>query len=134
MKFPNPEVEAAYAAFPPQKKEVLLTIRNWIFEVAENTEGVGRIEECLKWGEPSFLTLSPKSGSTLRLSGMKKSPSEYGLFVHCQTGLVEEFQIVYPDFKYDKTRGVIFDINQPMEINAIKQFIYLALTYHSRRN
>ena len=37
------------------------------------------------------------------------------------------------DFKYDKNRGVIFDSNQPIQTDAVKQFIFLALTYHYRK-
>ena len=110
-----------------------MTIRQWIFEIAESSDEIGQIEECLKWGEPSYLTQAPKSGTTLRLSQLKSAPSEYGLFVHCQTSLIEEFRVAYPNLKYDKNRGVLFDSHQPIQSDVVKQFIYLALSYHSRK-
>ena len=133
MEFQNPEIRQVFANYEPQTKQVLLTIRKWIFEIAENSDEIGKIKECLKWGEPSYVTRAPKSGTTLRLSRLKSSESEYGLFVHCQTSLIEEFRVAYPDLKYDKNRGVIFDSREPIQTDVIKQFVYLALSYHSRK-
>ncbi|MFT6988920.1 MAG: hypothetical protein ACJASL_000886 [Paraglaciecola sp.] len=112
----------------------MLTIRQWIFEIANSTSEISKIEECLKWGELSYVSHTPKSGTPLRLSMLKSSGSEYGLFVHCQTTLIEEFRVVFPDLDYDKNRGIIFDSHQSIQVDVIKQFIYLALSYHSRKN
>lgn len=134
MNFQNPEVGQVFAKYQTQTKQALLTIRQWIFEISESSKDIGKIEECLKWGEPSYVSHAPKSGTSLRLSQLKTNPNEYGLYVHCQTTLIEEFRMVYPDFKYDKNRGVIFDSSQPIQTDAVKQFIYLALTYHYRKS
>ena len=134
MDFQNPEIGQVFDKYPPKTKQILLTIRQWIFEVAESSDKIGQIEERLKWGEPSYVSHTPKSGTTLRLSKLKSSESAYGLFVHCQTSLIEEFRVAYPDLKYDKNRGVLFDSHQPIQRDAIKQFIYLALTYHCEDN
>jgi hypothetical protein len=133
MDFLNSEIRPVFDKCSPHTKQALLTIREWIFEIAESSNEIGQIEECLKWCEPSYLTQSPKSGTTLRLSQRQSNPSEYGLFVHCQTTLIEEFRVVYPDLNYDKNRGVLFDSRKPIQTDTIKQFIYLALTYHSRK-
>jgi hypothetical protein len=77
--------------------------------------------------------LTPKSGTTLRLSKLKSSESEYGLFVHCQTSLIEDFRVAYPDLNYDKNRGVLFDSYESIQTDVIKQFIFLVLSYHSRK-
>jgi len=134
VNFQNPEVGQVFAKYQTQTKQALLTIRQWIFEISESSKDIGKIEECLKWGEPSYVSHAPKSGTSLRLSQLKTNPNEYGLYVHCQTTLIEEFRMVYPDFKYDKNRGVIFDSSQPIQTDAVKQFIYLALTYHYRKS
>ena len=133
MDLQNTEVHQVFDKCLPQTKQVLLTIRQWIFEIAENSGQVGEILECLKWGEASYVTHTPKSGTTLRLSELKSNPAEYGLFVHCQTTLIGEFRVAYPYFRYDKNRGVLFDSDEPIQTDAIKQFIYLALSYHSRQ-
>lgn len=133
MDFLNPETAHVFSQYQSQTKQTLLIIRQWIFDIAQSSDEIGEIEECLKWGEPSYVTHSPKSGTTLRLSQLKSNPTEYALCVHCQTTLIEEFRQVYPDFKYDKNRGVIFDSNKPVATDAVKQFIYLALSYHFRK-
>ena len=133
MDFLNPETAHVFSQYQTQTKQTLLIIRQWIFDIAQSSDEIGEIEECLKWGEPSYVTHSPKSGTTLRLSQLKSNPTEYALCVHCQTTLIEEFRQVYPDFKYDKNRGVIFDSNKPVATDAVKQFIYLALSYHFRK-
>ena len=133
MDFLNPEIARVFSQYQTQTKQTLLIIRQWIFDIAQSSDEIGEIEECLKWGEPSYVTHSPKSGTTLRLSQLKSNPTEYALCVHCQTTLIEEFRQVYPDFKYDKNRGVIFDSNKPVATDAVKQFIYLALSYHFRK-
>jgi hypothetical protein len=133
MDFQNSEIRQVFDNCQLKTKQALLTIRQWIFEIATSSDEIGQIEECLKWGEPSYVTCSPKSGTTLRLSQLKSNPDEYALFVHCQTTLIEEFRVVYPDFQYDKNRGVIFDSSKPLQTDAIKQFVFLALTYHCRK-
>ena len=134
MDFQNPEIRQLFDLCQPQTKRALMTVRQWIFEIAQSTDEIGQIEECLEWGEPSYVTHTPKSGTTLRLSKLKSSESAYALFVNCQTTLIEEFRVAYPDLTYDKNRGLIFDSTQPIQSDAIKQFIYLALSYHTRKN
>lgn len=133
MDFKNAEIGQVFDKCQPLTKGRLLTIRQWIYEVANNSDEIGQIEECLKWGEPSYVTHSPKTGTTLRMSQLKSSEKEYGLFVHCQTTLIEEFRVAYPDLRYDKNRGLLFDSQQPIQTKVIKQFIYLALTHHIRK-
>ncbi len=43
-------------AHPKPMKEALLALRQLIHLTASETEGVGPIEEALKWGQLSFLT------------------------------------------------------------------------------
>ncbi|MCF2948564.1 hypothetical protein L0668_10635 [Paraglaciecola aquimarina] len=127
----TPDIRAAFANFSTEVTKQLVMIRTWIFEIAHANDDIGKVQECLKWNEPSYLTSSPKSGTTLRISQVDEH--HYGLFVHCQTSLIEEFKLAYPDLTYDKNRGVIFDARNSKQENAIKQFIYMALTYHVRK-
>jgi len=66
-------------------RQRLLALRWLILDTAAATAGVGRIEEALKWGQPSYLTTNPKSGSTIRIDQVP--PGGYALYVHCQTNL-----------------------------------------------
>jgi hypothetical protein len=65
--FSSDEVEAVFAQYPDQVRERLLALRDLIFDTASHTKGVGEIEETLKWGQPSYLTIKPKSGTTIRI-------------------------------------------------------------------
>jgi hypothetical protein len=62
-------------------------LRELIFDVAASTDGVGEIEETLRWGEPAYLTSQSKSGTTIRIGWKSSRPAEYAVFFHCQTDL-----------------------------------------------
>ena len=59
---PNPAVDAVFGAYPKPVKAKLLALRRLIFDTADTTEGVGALEEALKWGQPSYLTAESRSG------------------------------------------------------------------------
>lgn len=127
----NSQVQAAFEEYHPTMRDRLLTLRKLIFEVAEETEGVGKLEETLKWGQISYLTPETKSGTTLRIDAIPDNPSQVGMFVHCQTTLVDSFRQMFADtLDFEGTRCVKFDANGNMPEEAIKDCIEMALTYH----
>lgn len=129
--FQNSTVEAVFDGFPEDKRSILLTLREMIFSCAGETEAVGTIEETLKWGEPAYLTLKPKSGTTIRL-GLSKTGSP-ALFVHCQTTLISELQSLFPeDFTYGGNRAIYVDELSPESSDKVKLLINRALTYHQK--
>jgi hypothetical protein len=132
IQFKNTNVKAVFNSYPESIKEKLLQIRQLIFECAANNEEIGELEETLKWGQPSYLTTQTKSGTSIRLG--KKELSEYAIYVHCQTTLIAEFKEVYPELKFDGNRAIIFDSKKSIPLKIVKHFIYLALTYHYRKN
>ena len=71
--FRDPAAEAAFADFDDGARTALLRVRAMIFDIARKTQGVGRLEEALKWGQPSYLTPDTKSWSPIRL-GAPKAP------------------------------------------------------------
>ncbi len=129
--FNNTKIESIFDAYPRSIKKKLLTVRQIIFDIAQESDDVGEIQETVKWNQPSYLTVKPKSGTTIRLDSIDSS--EYAIFVHCQTTLIAEFKEVYPECRYDGNRAIIFDSNNKQETKIIKHFIYLALSYHSRK-
>lgn len=122
-------VVQVFAAYPFKVKQALLQIRQWIEQVASENEKIGELSECLKWGEPSYITLNG-IGTTLRLGRVRDSDSKFALLVHCQTRLIADFKEIYPQYEYDKNRALILDSAEPLPEQTIKHFIYLALTYH----
>jgi hypothetical protein len=126
-------VAAAYKAFPEEMRSKLLALRQMVFETASGLDEVGPIEETLKWGVPSYLTPVSKSGTTIRLAPAKEQDC-YGLYVHCQTRLIEEFKQTYPDsFNYSGTRALLFKLEEPVPEQELREFIAAALTYHRRK-
>ena len=135
--FQNPAVAAIFNGYPPLVRRRLLVLRRLIFKTAAATAGVGRIEETLKWGEPAYLTSQSKSGSTIRLGWKKSSPTQYAMYFHCQTNLVETFRTLFPDdFKFDGNRAMVFDCDadtKALPLPAIEFCVAAAFTYHRRK-
>ncbi len=129
--FENKKIKSIFDAYPARIRKNLLMVRQIIFDIAQESNDVGEIQERLKWNQPSYLTVNPKSGTTIRLDSIDLS--EYAIFVHCQTTLIAEFKEVYPECRYDGNRAIIFDSNNKHTTKIIKHFIYLALSYHSRK-
>lgn len=133
--FQNPEVKAAFEDFPDSLRPGLLLLRELIFEEAAAMPAIGRLEECLKWGQPAYLTPDTKSASTIRL-GMPKSGG-FALYVHCQTTLISDFSALFPgDFIVEGNRAVCFEKLPPKKaLEKLRVLIRSALSYHrSKKN
>lgn len=133
LAFSNQAVNDIYDSFPKAVKKQLLLLRKLIFKLALENDAIGEIEETLKWREPSYLTHKPKSGTTIRLSPIKKDNHKIAIFVHCQTTLIADFKVIFPELDYDGSRAIIFDSRDKMPMDIIEEFLYMALTYHSRK-
>jgi len=132
-EFTQKDVDNIFNNFSENICEKLLLVRELIFQIAEEHEIIGEIEETLKWDAPSYLTNQPKSGTTIRLSSIPALENKYAISVHCQTSLIAEFKELFPNLEYDGNRSIIVDVNKTFPVEAIKHFIYLALTYHHRK-
>ena len=125
----NPAVEAVFSSYPKPVKTKLLVLRRLIFDTAAATEGVGKIEEALKWGQPSYLTPETRSGSTIRIDRIKSSASQYAVYFHCQTNLIETFRELYPkEFTYGGNRSIILDAGRKIAEPKLRHCVALALT------
>jgi hypothetical protein len=126
-------VDAAFDAYPKPVKAKLLALRRLIFDTAKTTKGVGALDEALKWGQPSYLTVESKSGSTVRIDQVKSSPSQYAVYFHCQTDLVETFREIYPKLSYSGNRAILLDAAEKLPEAELRHCVALALTYHLRK-
>jgi hypothetical protein len=107
-------------------------LRKLIIETAAENEAIEEMEETLKWGEPSYLV---KKGSTIRIDWKPKTPTQYAMYFKCTSKLVPTFKEVFGDlFKYEKNRAIIFNVNDKIPSQELKECIELALTYHSIKN
>ena len=131
--FNNPAVAAKFESYPQHVKLKLLALRELIFKTAAATNGVGEIEETLKWGEAAYVTKN-KSGSTVRIDWKKKDPDHYAMYFHCQTNLVETFRTIFPhDFKFEGNRALVFSLNDEVRQDSLSMCIAASLTYHAKK-
>ena len=129
--FASGAVEQVFERYPTGIRDRLLALRELVFEVAASVDGVGELEETLKWGEPAYVTSASKSGSTLRLGWKKSAPSRYGVYFNCNTTLVETFRSVFPnDFAFEGNRAIVFEQSGTVPVDALSLCIAAALTYH----
>ncbi len=124
-------VKEKFDAYPDHIKPKMEELRALIYHVAENTEGIGQITETLKWSEPAYLTSKPKSGTTVRIDWKKRSPDQVGIYVNCNTSLVEKYRGMFSgELEFEGNRAIMIPANQPIPEDALKICIQMALTYH----
>ena len=132
--FSDPAVDAVFSAYPKPLKERLLALRRLIFDAARTTQGVGALQETLKWGQPSYLTPETRTGSTIRIDRVKSAAGQYAIFFHCQTDLVATFRELYPsELRYGGNRSILLDAADEPPEPALRHCVALALTYHLSR-
>jgi len=131
-KINEPEVAKTFNSYPKGMCNNLLHLRKLILDTASETEGVGAVQETLKWGQPSYLV---KKGSTIRLGCPNSSTDQYAMYFHCQTKLVDTFIGLYGDkFKFEGNRAIVFNSNDKVAEEELKHCISLSLTYHKIKN
>ena len=124
----NPAVIAVFEQYPHPIRNQLLQLRQMILDVASETDGVGELEETLKWGQISYLN---PSGTTIRIDAVANDPEQVAMYVHCQTTLVETYRTLFGDlFQFEGNRCIKFDATENMPVESVQHCIALALTYH----
>lgn len=120
-------VTEKFDAYPDGIKEKMLRLRALVIECAEELK-IPKIEETLKWGEPSYLA---KKGSTIRMDWKTKTPDQYAMYFKCTSKLVPTFKKRFGDtFNYEKTRAILFGLDDEIPVSELKACISLALQYH----
>jgi len=130
----NTNVQHKFDSYPAHIRKKLERLRELIFEVAENTEGVGKLEETLKWGEPAYLTSETNSGTTIRIDWKSKHPDQYAMYLNCQTSLIETYKTLFPELKTEGNRAIVFDTKDGFPEEEIRMCISMALTYHKDKS
>ena len=121
------EVEEKFKGYPASIRKKLETIRDMILTEAKEN-GLGEVDETLKWGEPSYLV---KGGSAVRYDWKEKYPNQYAIYFNCNTKLVDTFKELYGDkFRFEGNRAIVFGIKDALHKKELKHCIKLALTYH----
>lgn len=67
----DPKVKKVFDNHPRSVRMQLLSLRQLVLNTAPKIDGLEKLEETLKWGEPSYLT---KHGSTVRMDWKEQNP------------------------------------------------------------
>ncbi|MEQ8709453.1 MAG: hypothetical protein RIC36_10710 [Rhodospirillales bacterium] len=127
----DPDIRTAFDQMPPEILPSALHIRDLIRETARTLPETGGVTECLKWGQPAWLPVRKAVGTTVRIGADNGCLAVY---VHCQTGLIEEFRQHYGDkFRFAGSRALLIDGSGPLPDRELAHCIALALTYHARK-
>ena len=129
---PPADIGAVIDAYPRAPRQRLLQLRKLLLQTANRLDGVGEIEECLRWGQPSYLTSASGSGSMLRLHWSESLGQRVGMYVHCQTRLIGEYRARYPEFEYEGKRGLLIPVTGKLPRVELADCMGLALTYRLR--
>ena len=128
------DVQAVFDACPPEPRAYLYDLRTLIFATAARTPAIGRLNEALRWGEPSYLTEESGSGTTVRIGWKPKTPHHVSLFVSCQTPLIEQWRANYePVLTFIGNREIALPLAAPLPSSELIYCISTALTYHLRK-
>jgi Domain of unknown function (DU1801) len=132
--FTDPAVAARFACYPPEVRKRMLALRALIFHVAASTDGVGELQETLKWGEPAYVTAETKTGSTVRMDWKAKRPDTYSVYFNCNTGLIDRFTNMFPtEFRFEGNRAIVFTLKDRLAKDALAVCIAASLTYHATK-
>ena len=124
----NPKFKTVFDNYPHKVKKQMQKLRELVLKTANEIEGLDKLEETLKWGEPSYLT---KHGSTLRMDWKEKKPNQFAMYFKCTSKLVPTFKAVFGNkFKYEDNRAIIFELKDKVPEEELKQCIRMTLTYH----
>jgi hypothetical protein len=128
----DPKVAAIFENYPKGVKEKMLHLRDLVLNTALETKELEKLEETLKWGEPSYIT---KNGSTLRMDWKEKTPDQVAVYFKCTSKLVSTFKVVYKDkFNFEGNRAIVFKLNENIPEKELKHCMEMALTYHKIKN
>lgn len=120
---------SAFEHFPASISSTLQEIRSLIIDVKDNDATIGELSEVLRWGQLSYLTTSPKTGSMIRL-GLSKCEKP-AMFFHCGTTLVDTFRTQYSHlFEFEGNRAMVIQESVDACEVELRDCITQALTYH----
>lgn len=130
-KIEDTEVAEIFESYPPAFKKKLLFLRALILNVAKSDARIGKIDETVRWGEPSYLTSETKSGSIIRIHWRASQPKQYAIYFHCGTTLVSDFKKKYSkNLCFGGNRSIIFQEKDIVPEKIVSTCIKMALTYN----
>ena len=129
----RPEIAEAFGKLDLYRRPKLLKIREIILLVAAKNPKVGALEEVIRWGQVSCITI--RSGSIIRIDAPRKHRGPVAIYFHCQTTLVSVFRSRFGSkLRYEGNRAVLFAVDKALPVKAIEWCVSMALTYNLAKN
>ena len=123
--------DTLFSKYSQHQARQLQSLRELIHETALAIPQIDRVEECLKWGQPSFVAKPDKIGSTVRIDAREDGVS---IYFTCSTNLVDGFREIYPDtFNFVGNREIHFRSEDQFPRQELGHCIAMALTHHLRK-
>ena len=128
----DPKVKTVFDNYPKEVKQQMLHLRGLVLNAAAEIDGLEKLEETLKWGEPSYLA---KYGSTVRMDWKAKKPDQFAIYFKCTSRLVPTFKTIYKDqFEFEGNRAIVFKLDDEIPEKELKHCISMALNYHKLKH
>lgn len=123
--------EQVISTYPPAAQAKIRALRSLVMQVACE-QNFGVVIEAIKWGELSF---SVKSGSPFRMAWKAKTPTNYHLYFHCQTKLVDTFRVLFSDeLQFEGNRAIALKLEEDMPAALLYRCIAIAMDYKNLKN
>lgn len=133
--FSSIEVEDKFCSYPETIRQKMMELREIILNIPLTNSKIGKLEETLKWNEPSYLTSQTKSGTTVRIDWKASNPERIYIYFNCKTTLVDTFKEIYSDhLKFEGNRSIYFSTEEQLPKDIIYDCVFLAFTYHTNKN
>ncbi|MBW4707951.1 DUF1801 domain-containing protein [Roseobacter sp. YSTF-M11] len=132
MKDLPADIQSVVRGWPRPAQSRFEEIRGIVHDAARRAR-IGDLVETTKWAQPAWLPARPRIGTTLRCDWHAGHPDTLGLFVHCQTSVVETMRTLYPTaFVYEGNRALRLSLTEEFPADAIDHCAFLTLTYHRK--
>jgi hypothetical protein len=124
----DPSVQDVFLQYPDHIRPIMQELRDLLISRAKSIDGVDRLVESLKWGEPSYRS---NHGSTIRMDWKQRSPKYYALYFQCTTSLISTFKTIYgADLKFEGKRAILLDLEEDIPEALLGPCLSMALNYH----
>lgn len=130
-EFRDGKVQQVFESYDRPVRDRLLDLRQMILDEAARHPEIGELRETLKWGQPSYLPVKPRIGTTIRIDRHSTNADKVGLYFNCNSSLADDYQQLYPGvFEYDGRRAILIGLTGPVREKELRHCMALALTYH----
>ena len=105
-----------------------------LFHLIADENGLGDLDEALKWGQPAWRPKRPRTGSTLRMGWSEVTPDQLALYVDCKTDLAQRMYSLYPDLpRNDGRRALAISLAQAFPEQAMAHLAEMTFSYHLKK-